>query len=115
MHLWEIEQVSHAIANGYWVGAINRVGVEPLGDNDFYGTSYFCNARGEIDPLIDPELALFVIMRLIGDLGTLIAQRLGLTHEDAAHDIKQLAGPAAERIYDDVLQILQYGLGAKNT
>jgi beta-ureidopropionase len=48
MHLWKIEQVSHAIANGYWVGTINRVGVEPLGDNDFYGTSYFCNARGEI-------------------------------------------------------------------
>ncbi len=48
MHLWKIEQVSHAIANGYWVGTINRVGVEPLGENDFYGTSYFCNARGEI-------------------------------------------------------------------
>jgi beta-ureidopropionase len=48
MHLWKIEQVSHAIANGYWVGTINRVGVEPLGDNDFYGTSYFVNARGEI-------------------------------------------------------------------
>jgi beta-ureidopropionase len=48
MHLWKIEQVSHAIANGYWVGTINRVGIEPLGDNDFYGTSYFVNARGEI-------------------------------------------------------------------
>jgi N-carbamoylputrescine amidase len=48
MHLWKIEQVSHAIANGYWIGTINRVGKEPLGDNDFYGTSYFVNARGEI-------------------------------------------------------------------
>ena len=48
MHLWKIEQVSHAIANGYWVGTINRVGTEPLGDNDFYGTSYFANPRGEI-------------------------------------------------------------------
>jgi N-carbamoylputrescine amidase len=48
MHLWKIEQVSHAIANGYWVGTINRVGVEPLGDDDFYGTSYFVNPRGEI-------------------------------------------------------------------
>lgn len=72
-------------------------------------------ARGEIDPSIDSELALFVITRLIGDLGTLIAQRLGVTREDAAHDITRLAGPAAERIYDDVLQILQYGLGAKNS
>ncbi len=48
MHLWKIEQVSHAIANGYWVGTINRVGVEPLGDDDFYGTSYFATPRGEI-------------------------------------------------------------------
>ncbi|MCC6906088.1 MAG: acyltransferase [Anaerolineae bacterium] len=46
-HLWRIEQTSHAIANGYFVGTINRVGVEPLGDDDFYGQSYFCTPRGE--------------------------------------------------------------------
>lgn len=46
-HLWRIEQTSHAIANGYYVGTINRVGIEPLGDNDFYGQSYFCTPRGE--------------------------------------------------------------------
>ena len=46
-HLWKIEQTSHAIANGYFVGTINRVGVEPLGDNDYYGQSYFCTPRGE--------------------------------------------------------------------
>lgn len=46
-HLWRIEQTSHAIANGYFVGTINRVGIEPLGDNDFYGQSYFCDPRGQ--------------------------------------------------------------------
>ena len=46
-HLWRIEQTSHAIANGYFVGTINRVGIEPLGTNDFYGQSYFCTPRGE--------------------------------------------------------------------
>ena len=46
-HLWKIEQTSHAIANGYFVGTINRVGKEPYGDNDFYGQSYFCTPRGE--------------------------------------------------------------------
>lgn len=46
-HLWQIEQTASAIANGYFVGAINRVGVEPLGDNDFYGTSYFADPRGQ--------------------------------------------------------------------
>jgi N-carbamoylputrescine amidase len=47
-HLWRIEQTSHAIANGYFVGTINRVGIEAeLGDDDFYGQSYFCTPRGE--------------------------------------------------------------------
>ena len=31
----------------YYVGAINRVGIEPLGDNDFYGQSYFVDPRGQ--------------------------------------------------------------------
>ena len=47
MHLWRVEQTSHAIANGYFVGTINRVGKEPMGDNDYYGTSYFCDPRGQ--------------------------------------------------------------------
>jgi N-carbamoylputrescine amidase len=48
MHLWKIEQTSHAIANGYFVGTINRVGQErDLGPNDYYGSSYFCNPRGQ--------------------------------------------------------------------
>ena len=46
-HLWRIEQVSHAVANGYYVGTINRVGKEPLGENDFYGQSYFVDPQGQ--------------------------------------------------------------------
>ena len=47
-YLWRIEQVSHAVANGYFVGTINRVGIEKdLGDDDFYGQSYFCDPRGQ--------------------------------------------------------------------
>jgi N-carbamoylputrescine amidase len=47
-HLWRIEQTSYAIANGYFVGTINRVGVETdFGTNDYYGQSYFCTPRGE--------------------------------------------------------------------
>jgi beta-ureidopropionase len=47
-HLWKLEQTASAVANGYFVGAVNRVGIEPLGDDDFYGTSYFCDPRGVI-------------------------------------------------------------------
>src|ERR1700744_2658211 len=35
-YLWQLEQPAAAVANEYYVGAINRVGIEPLGDNDFY-------------------------------------------------------------------------------
>jgi beta-ureidopropionase len=47
-YLWKLEQPAAAVANEYFVGAINRVGVEPLGDNDFYGQSYFADPRGQL-------------------------------------------------------------------
>jgi beta-ureidopropionase len=48
-YLWELEQPAHAVANGYWIAAINRVGTEePLNPNRFYGSSYFCDPRGQI-------------------------------------------------------------------
>ena len=47
-YLWQLEQPAHAVANGYYVGAINRVGTEaPWNIGKFYGTSYFVNPRGE--------------------------------------------------------------------
>ena len=48
-YLWELEQPAHAVANGYFVGAINRVGTEkPWSIGEFYGKSYFCNPRGQV-------------------------------------------------------------------
>jgi N-carbamoylputrescine amidase len=48
-YLWRLEQPAHAAANGYFVGAINRIGKEePWGIGEFYGSSYFCNPRGDI-------------------------------------------------------------------
>ncbi len=47
-YLWKLEQPAHAVANGYYVGAINRVGTEaPWNIGKFYGTSYFVNPRGQ--------------------------------------------------------------------
>ncbi|MFF2621343.1 nitrilase-related carbon-nitrogen hydrolase [Oerskovia jenensis] len=45
-YLWKLEQPAAAVANEYFVGAINRVGFEELGSNDFYGTSYFVSPEG---------------------------------------------------------------------
>ncbi|MDQ3714281.1 MAG: acyltransferase [Acidobacteriota bacterium] len=48
-YLWKLEQPAHAVANGYFVGAINRVGYEaPWNIGEFYGQSYFCDPRGQI-------------------------------------------------------------------
>jgi beta-ureidopropionase len=47
-YLWKIEQPAHAVANQYFVGAINRVGTEsPWNIGEFYGNSYFCDPRGQ--------------------------------------------------------------------
>ena len=48
-YLWKLEQPAHAAANGYFLGAINRVGVEqPWEIGEFYGSSYFCDPKGQI-------------------------------------------------------------------
>jgi beta-ureidopropionase len=48
-YLWKLEQPAHAVANGYFVGAINRVGTEaPWNIGKFYGNSYFVDPRGQI-------------------------------------------------------------------
>jgi len=69
-HLWKIEQPAHAVANGYFVGAINRVGTEaPWNIGKFYGNSYFVDPRGQIiacgsednDELVVAELDLDMI------------------------------------------------------
>ena len=46
-YLWKLEQPAHAVANGYFMAASNRVGTEPPWNiGKFYGTSYICDPRG---------------------------------------------------------------------
>ena len=61
-YLWRLEQPAAAVANEYFVGTINRVGVEPLGTNEFYGQSYFVDPRGQMvgDVASDTEEAVVV-------------------------------------------------------
>jgi N-carbamoylputrescine amidase len=59
-YLWQLEQPASAVANEYYIGAINRVGIEELGDDDFYGQSYFVDPEGkfvgEVGDTHNPEL-----------------------------------------------------------
>jgi beta-ureidopropionase len=49
-YLWKLEQPAAAVANTYFVGAINRVGMEaPWNIGEFYGQSYFVNPRGQFE------------------------------------------------------------------
>jgi N-carbamoylputrescine amidase len=51
-YLWKLEQPASAVANGVFIGAINRVGTEaPWNIGEFYGQSYFVNPRGKIEAI----------------------------------------------------------------
>lgn len=69
-YLWRLEQPAHAVANQFFVGAINRPGFEdPWRIGEFYGQSYFCDPRGQIleegrddaDDIVVAELDLDMI------------------------------------------------------
>jgi len=72
-YLWKLEQPAHAVANGYFIAGINRVGVEaPWNIGEFYGSSYFCDPRGQIlvqgsrdkDELVVADLDLDFILEV---------------------------------------------------
>jgi len=69
-YLWKLEQPAHAVANGYFMGASNRVGTEaPWNIGKFYGSSYFVDPRGNFlaqasedkDELVVAEMDLDLI------------------------------------------------------
>jgi beta-ureidopropionase len=71
--LWTLEQTAMAIANGYFVGTNNRVGIEaPWNFGEFYGSSYFCDPSGKIlaqgsrdrDELVTADLDLEMIEKV---------------------------------------------------
>jgi beta-ureidopropionase len=69
-YLWKLEQPAHAVANGYFIAASNRVGTEaPWNVGRFYGSSYFCDPRANFlavgsedkDELVVAEMNLDLI------------------------------------------------------
>lgn len=68
-YLWKLEQPAHAVANGYFMGCINRVGEEaPWNIGKFYGSSYFVNPRGEIQACGSEDQDEIIISELDLDL-----------------------------------------------
>jgi beta-ureidopropionase len=72
-YLWRLEQPAMAVANGYFVGALNRAGREPPWNiGEFFGNSYFVDPDGQIvaeaagadDEIVCAELDLDQIDRV---------------------------------------------------
>jgi|TARA_B100000315_G_scaffold220400_1_gene223070 N-carbamoylputrescine amidase len=68
-YLWKLEQPAHSVANGYFMGCINRVGTEkPWNLGEFYGSSYFCDPRGQIVSIGSEEKDELVVADLDIDM-----------------------------------------------
>ncbi|MCZ6859330.1 MAG: acyltransferase [Alphaproteobacteria bacterium] len=68
-YLWKLEQPASAVANGVYIGAINRVGTEaPWDVGEFYGQSYFVNPRGEIEAIASRDKDELVVHEMDFDI-----------------------------------------------
>jgi TetR/AcrR family transcriptional regulator len=69
--------------------------------------------RGEIAADLDPELVVYAISSLIGDLGPFIVARLGLDGQQAVNgDLAPFDSPVVDQIFDTLIRMLHHGLAA---
>jgi N-carbamoylputrescine amidase len=76
-YIWRLEQPASAVANMYYVGAINRVGIESeYGDDDFYGQSYFVDPEGKfVGNVGDPHKPELIVRDLDMDKIKMVRDR----------------------------------------
>jgi len=73
-------------------------------------------AQGVIDPQIDPDVAAFMFNVVFTNLGEFVLKRQALDPELLMVDQGQtFATPEVEMMFDQVLHILQSGMGKKDT
>ena len=69
-------------------------------------------AQGDLDPHTDPDLAALVISAAFNELGTHLMQRLNLQAAPLHElDVARFQTPEVERIFDDLIRMLEHGLG----
>lgn len=72
-------------------------------------------AKGDIDPEIDPELAVFVVNTLISELGNFIFRRQGLDPQRLGREGHEAVDmDLVEGVFDDFVRVLQYGLANRS-
>lgn len=81
---WELELRAHAVANGCFVGGVNRVGLDEGGDSrHWYGSSLWVDPRGAIlsqasdtaDEILLADLDLSLVQQVRNDWGFLRDRR----------------------------------------
>ena len=93
-YIWRVEQPAAAVANMYYVGAINRVGIEKdMGANDFYGQSYFVDPEGKFVGEVGDAFKHELIVRELGmDKIRMVRDRWPFYRDrrpDAYHEISE--------------------------
>ncbi|MGB7414400.1 MAG: TetR/AcrR family transcriptional regulator, partial [Thermosynechococcaceae cyanobacterium] len=70
-------------------------------------------AQGDINPEIEPDLATYIVNTLGNELGSLILERLDIDPERLAEEgpLADLDMTAVEKIFDDLIQVLEQGMG----
>ncbi len=68
-------------------------------------------AEGDIDPQIDPALAVFVVNTLVTELGNFIFRRIGVEPAEIRSDgTLAVDMQLVEAVFNDFTRVLQYGL-----
>lgn len=68
-------------------------------------------ARGDLAADLDPDLAIFAIATLVGNIGLFLLQRLGLDPTRPGEiEIAQIDATLAEQTFDQLIRILQLGI-----
>lgn len=79
-----------------------------LREEHFQGMIQQAQAAGQLDPALDPAVVSFMLQGLMNDLGPFLQARFGESGED------WLERPEVGQAFDQVVQVLQGGLGTKN-
>ena len=89
-YLWELELQAHAVDNVYYVGGVNRVGIDQGGsESHFYGSSMWVDPKGQIVAQASDEHDEVLTLDLdlaIGQIVDVVNERLVITVPGARTD-----------------------------
>lgn len=87
-------------------------GMQGLAQEHWRGFVQLGIAQGDIDPAIDPQLAALLLPAAFNELGPYVMERLGVDSATLHElDVSRFQTPDVERIFDDVIRMLEHGLG----